>query len=299
MSFFYVPRQLRVGSQHAFFQLCLADVSAPLGHAAKRGRMDKGFSNGTGPCPIRVAALARDVRVKIASTRAEWEEAFALAANGYQARGYQPPNPKGLRFTTYHALPDTTTFVAKNDQVVIATLSLVLDNTLLGLPMESIYGAEIDRLRAAGKHVVEVTSLAGGGLSVREFVPVFVALMRLMTQYAVSQGADAMVISVHPRHRNFYQKVLGFVPLGACRAYPAVEDHPAEGHFLDPDLLRTKAPPMHQVMLGERLPPQALVPTRMPKHLVQYFGSRSTPDCSQLIVEILAFVGACGNPRRW
>ena len=253
----------------------------------------------TEPWPIQVPGLVRDVHVKIASVRAEWTQAFALVAASYRARGYQCANSKAFRFTPYHALPDTVTFVAKHGDAVIATLSLVFDNTLLGLPMASIYGTEIDRLRAAGRHVVEVTSLADAGLGIREFVPIFVSLMHLMTQYALSQDADALVISVHPRHRNFYRKVLGFVPLGTCRAYPAVEDHPAEGYFVDEPLLWAKAPRMHETMLGRRLPPQALASIRMPRHLVQYFGSQSTPECSQQLGEIFEFLHAGGNSRRW
>jgi hypothetical protein len=253
----------------------------------------------TEPWPIQVPGLVRDVHVKIASVRAEWTQSFALVATSYRARGYQCANGKAFRFTPYHALPDTVTFVAKHEDAVIATLSLVFDNTLLGLPMASIYGTEIDRLRAAGRHVVEVTSLADAELGIREFVPICVSLMHLMTQYALSQDADALVISVHPRHGNFYRKVLGFVPLGTCRTYPAVEDHPAEGYFLDEPLLWAKAPRMHEMMLGRRLPLQALAPIRMPRHLVHYLGSQSAPECSLQIGEILEFLDAGGNSRRW
>jgi hypothetical protein len=241
----------------------------------------------------------RDVHVKIASVRAEWKQAFVLAAASYRAGSFQSVNNKTLRFTPYHALPDTVTFVAKHEDAVIATLSLVFDNTLLGLPMASIYGDKIDRLRAAGRHVVEVTSLADAGLSTHEFVPIFVSLMDLMTQYALSQEADALVMSVHPRHENFYRKVLGLLPLGLCRTYAAGQDHPAECYLLDEALRRANAPHMHQTMHGQRLPPQALVPVRMPRHLAQYFGSQSTPECSRQLREIFECLDACGNPRRW
>jgi hypothetical protein len=157
--------------------------------------------------------------------------------------------------------------------------------------------AGLYRLRAAGRHVVEVTSFADAALGIREFVLIFVSLTHLMT--ALSQDADALVIGVHPRHGNFYRKVLGFVPLGTCRAYPMVDDHPAEGYFVDEPLLWAKAPRMHETMLGRRLPPQALAPTRMARHLVQYFGSQSTPECSHQIGEIFEFLDAGGNPRRW
>jgi hypothetical protein len=77
------------------------------------------------PWPIQVPGLARNVHVKIASARPEWTQAFALVAASYRARGYQRANGTALRFTPYHALPDTVTFVAKHGDTVIATLSLV------------------------------------------------------------------------------------------------------------------------------------------------------------------------------
>ena len=97
------------------------------------------------PRPIPVSGVARPIEVKIASTESEWEQAFQLAASSYQARGYETPGTSRLRFTPYHALPDTITLVAKHQDEVVATLSIVQDNILLGLPMEDVYADEIDK----------------------------------------------------------------------------------------------------------------------------------------------------------
>jgi len=185
------------------------------------------------PRAIPVDGVARPMEVRIASDRWEWEQAFRLASANCQAIGAEPPSRGGLRFTPYHALPDTTTFVALHEGPVVAAVSLVLDNVLLGLPAETLYPDEVGRLRRAGRRIVEVTSLADRGLSVREFVPVFVALARLMTHFAIAQGADAMVITCRPRHGPFYQKKLGFEPFGPARAYPAVQNYMTEAFLLD------------------------------------------------------------------
>jgi hypothetical protein len=47
-----------------------------------------------------------------------------------------------------------------------------------------------------------VISLAEDGLSRRESLRVFMALIRVMFQYHVAQGGDTWVITVNPRHRN-------------------------------------------------------------------------------------------------
>ena len=45
--------------------------------------------------------------------------------------------------------------VAKEAERVIATLTLVMDNTLLGLPMEQVYGPEVAALRTQGRRLIE------------------------------------------------------------------------------------------------------------------------------------------------
>jgi hypothetical protein len=252
-----------------------------------------------GPCSIPVPGIARDVQVRLASELADWEEAYQLVASSYRACGYEPPSSSGLRFTPYHVLPDTVTLVAKHARRVVATLALVPDNILLGLPMESIYGAEIRQLRQEGRRLVEATSLADTDLGLREFIQVFVTLIKLAMQYHVSQQGDTWVITVNPRHRNFYRKVLGFVPLGPCRAYPTVQDHPAEAYYLDLNIMRASVPRMYQEIFGEPLPASVLSPVTMPLPLVRYFGRHSSQTDSRAIEDILQFIDRFGSPRRW
>ena len=82
--------------------------------------------------------------------------------------------------------------------------------------------------------MAEVISLAADSeVTPREFRPIFVTMIRLMMQYHVSHGGDTWVITVNPRHRDFYSKAMGFVPLGPPRPYADVQDHPAEAYMLD------------------------------------------------------------------
>jgi len=253
----------------------------------------------TAPVSIPVPGIGREIEAKLATTEEEWDEAFRLVAANYQSRGYEPAGSSAVRFTPYHALPDTAVFVAKHAGQVVATLSLVPDNVLLGLPMETIYGPEIQALRRAGRHLVEVTSLADQDLDLREFIAVFVTLMRLQAQYGINQDADTWVITVNPRHRNFYRKVMGFVPFGGQRAYPTVQNHPAEAYLLDTTLLRVNAPEMYQRLFGELLPVEALRPDPMPVYLVRHFSSLSSHCDDQQVEQILQYVDAAGSPLTW
>jgi hypothetical protein len=251
------------------------------------------------PQAIGVRGVAGNITVKIASQLGEWEQAFRLVAGNYQEAGYQAPTGKPFRFTPYHALPDTTVFVAKRDESVVATFTLVADNTLLGLPLEALYAAEVGGLRRQGCRLAEVTSLAFADLSQREFLQVFTAMIRLMKQYHVGRGGDTWVITVNPRHRNFYCKVLGYQSLGPCKAYAAVSGAPAEAFWLDRGVMRTNAPRGHEQIFGEGLPAEAFHAAPLPRSVIRYFAAESSQTDETQVNDILRSVAAFGTPRAW
>jgi hypothetical protein len=280
----------------------VGDPAGPVPGPPRR-RADGSHAGGADPRSVLVPGLGRPIRVKIASEREEFEQAFRLLAARYRNRGYDTPGSGEFRFTPFHALPGTVTFVAKDGERVAATLSLVPDNPTLGLPMESLYGEEVGALRREEKGLAEVTSLADDGLGTREFLRVFSALIRLMFQYHVRvNGGDTWVITVNPRHRGYYSKVLGFEPLGPCRPYSAVRGHLAEAFVLDVDTMRVNAPVKHQEIFGEPLPVPVLTAVGRPADHAPQFGARSTQADRRTILAVLAAAGvskarteACGS----
>jgi hypothetical protein len=251
------------------------------------------------PRSIPVPGITRSIEVKVASTESEWEQAFELAASNYQARGYETPGENRLRFTFYHALPDTVTFVAKHEGIVVATFSIVQDNELLGLPMEDAYADEIASLRREGRRLFEATTLADRGLNHREFLQVFLSLIRLSEQYHTRHGGDSYVIAVNPRHKKFYTKLIGFVPIGSLRTYAAVQDAPAEAFLLDNHLQKENSPETYEFMFGEPLPRECLIPVRIPRSLIRAFSRRSIHCDPDQIEHILAYTEQNGSTRRW
>jgi hypothetical protein len=248
---------------------------------------------------FRVPGLTRDIQVKIATEHEEFEEAFELLAANYRARGYEAPSDKPYRFTPYHALPGTVTLVAKHEGRVVATLSLVPDTEILGLPMESIYGPEIEQLRREGRKMAEAISLADMGLSIREFVQVFKALIKLAMQYHNLREGDTWVITVNPRHASFYQKVLGFTSLGPQRSYPTVQNAPAEAYLLDLDLMRANAPQMFKEVFEDDLPESVLTAGQWSADRIRYFGSRSTQVDSQALEELIDTIESSERLTVW
>jgi hypothetical protein len=246
-----------------------------------------------------VRSLGRTIRVSIAARRGEFEQAFQLLAVKYQARGYEGPSAKRFRFTAHHAHPGTMTVVAKAGTRVVATMSLVPDTPVLGLPMECIYSREITELRLAGRRMGEVTSLADRDLSTPEFVRVFMAMSRLVVQHHLRLGGDTWVITVNPRHRAFYRKVMGFVPMGPQRPHPSVRNHAAEAYLMDESLIRAGAPATHRILFGKPLPESVLsVPGRPADHAWHY-ADRSTQVDRGTILDINRRIERHGRLPRW
>jgi hypothetical protein len=260
-------------------------IPTPSFRAGRTGDGDRSTTDS-----FRVPGLTREIRVKIASENQEFEQAFELVAENYRARGYEPKGDKPFRFTPHHALPGTVTLVALDEHRVCATLTLVPDSEVLGLPMESIYGPEVAQLRSDGFHPAEATSLADSGLTIREFVQVFKALIKLAMQYHARHGGDSWIITVNPRHSAFYQKVVGFIPLGPKRCYPAVQNHPAEAYLLTAASMQAGAPEMYQQVFGEELPEPVLTAAGWCEEHVRYFGARSSqldePALEDLLIAI-------------
>lgn len=264
-----------------------------------RGPGRREASHGSGAGSVKVPNIGRDIQASIGREQAELEDAYRLLATNYRARGYEAPGSTPYRYTPYHALPGTATFVARHDRRVVATLTLVPDTELLGLPMECIYGAEVDRLRRKGRRLAEVTSLAVQGLSLREFTQAFNTLIILAMQYHIRQGGDTWVMAVHPRHKNYYRKVLGCAPLGTRQSYPAVMDQPAEACVVDLELMRHSAPEMHRAVSGVPLADPVLSANGWSAERVRYFGSRSNTVDEGTIEAILHSVEKDGSPYRW
>ena len=85
--------------------------------------------------------------LKLAETQEELEACFKLLHDAYVSAGFMTPDESGMRVTIYHALPTTTTLLAKYDDRVVGTLSLIRESPL-GFPLQKIF--DIEAIRQAG-----------------------------------------------------------------------------------------------------------------------------------------------------
>jgi hypothetical protein len=252
------------------------------------------------PSAVPVPGVQREIVVKIASTRNEWEKAFSLVANNYRAKGYEGSMSCKVRFTPYHAIPETVTFLALLGDEVLMTMSLVADNTLLGLPLECIYPDEVNTLRRQQRRLGEVISLAASKeLDMRESRQTFISLIRLLTHYHVSRGGDTWVITVNPKHSDYYTKAIGYVELGPRRHYPGVEGHPAEAFWVDLDLMKTTAPKKYAEIVEEWMPGEALISMQMPTHLIRFLTDTTSESNQKSLRQWFDYDQLFSSPRRW
>jgi len=203
------------------------------------------------------AAPRSKLAVKIASQPREIQEALGLVYQAYRRCGLIEPNPFRMRVTPYHLRETTEIFVAILGGEVTCTLSLVRDGEL-GLPMESIYGEEVAWRRAQGVSVAEVSCLADRRHNLVRSLSVLVQVMGLMAQSARRRGVDELLIAVHPRHAEFYERFIGFQVIGEEREYERVCNKPAVALALDLNRLAVIHPRAYKRFFGLPFPEEEL-----------------------------------------
>ena len=116
--------------------------------------------------------------------------------------------------------PYKLVLVAYQDNKVVGTLTLGLDSPA-GLVVDQLYKEEADELRAQRRKICDITRLAiDQDIKSKS---VLAALFHLSFIYGhnIHQSTD-FLIEVNPRHVAFYQRMLGFEPLGKERMCPRV-----------------------------------------------------------------------------
>lgn len=145
--------------------------------------------------------------IRLTDTTDGRSKANMLISRMYAWRGYRA-----------HELtddPNRITLTATDKGEVVGTLSIGIDSPA-GLMADQVYREELDARRARGARLCEVTRLAFAP-SVRSKVSL-ANLFHLAVIYARDlHGCTDAVIEVNPRHRRFYQSMLGFQQLGGMK----------------------------------------------------------------------------------
>lgn len=171
----------------------------------------------------------------VARTLEERKRAWRMVHISYLEKGYARPDGDGLWCGLYDALPQTTTFIVSRDGTDVATLTIVFDS-MVGLPADSLYRDELDKLRTKGRRLCEIISLVSRESDRKQCVEVLKHMFKFAYLMACKLvDATDFIITVNPHHSAFYEKKLLFRREGDVRFYEKVNGAPAALLVLDLD----------------------------------------------------------------
>lgn len=172
--------------------------------------------------PAKVDALLerKDFKIRLADTERGRNSASMLINKMYGWRGYGDEHE-------VKPDPNRITITATDKQYLIGTITLGIDSEN-GLLADEIFKDEIDVFRAAGGKVCELTKLAIDPNIESKFA--LASLFHILFIYGrrINNCTDVF-IEVNPRHRRFYETMLGFKRLGEVRTNSRVN---APAHLL-------------------------------------------------------------------
>lgn len=152
--------------------------------------------------------------IRLTDTSDGRNSASMLINRMYAWRGYsgdhQPSND-----------PNRITLTATDKGDVVGTLSIGIDSEV-GLMADEVFGAELDTHRANGARLCEFTKFAFDP-SVRSKTAL-ANVFHLAVIYARDMhGCTDIIIEVNPRHRRFYERMLGFRKEGELKINTRVD----------------------------------------------------------------------------
>lgn len=205
----------------------------------------------------------RSVEFRVVQTLDEFVAASHLTYREYVLRRYVSPTSSQLKLSIYHALPQTTTFIAWHRRAgVIGTIALIEDSPL-GLPMDDAYKAELDVMRRQGLRLAEATMLTldsrlfSQGTFSMTYTRKLLLMMRLfkvLFDYTRSATpVQELVACFHPKHQLLFE-FLDLAPLGGLKAYAGANGTPALARHLNIETTQRQATehPAYRFFFGRR-----------------------------------------------
>ena len=181
----------------------------------------------------------------------DFAESMRLVHNSFVSAGYIQPCESGMRIRdNYEASSCLTTFIArdlKRGGKVVGTNSIVNDS-VLGLPSENVFGKEIQFLKQGRKQSAEAT-----GFAIHpdyQKTPVCFELARYTWGWAAFSGCDAAFMSVSPKTQLFFREILLFDKISEERSYSSTVFDPVVCLWSNPQASKYRAQEIDQ-LLGE------------------------------------------------
>jgi hypothetical protein len=173
----------------------------------------------------RSAVRSSEPPCSCATSIEQVESAWRLVYDRYSEMGLIDQNPFGI-----HAVPTAVgqhacVIWGPEGSAVGYTMTLFRDNPM-GLALDSVYAPHLNKLRRKGRRLLEVGMLADRRRSAARGVGALFSMMRWAVHFGLHTDATDIVIGVHPRHAQFYERCYGFEPFASPTAYPLVRNNP-------------------------------------------------------------------------
>lgn len=206
----------------------------------------------------------------IASKLWEREAAFRLLYRAYVAADLSTPNRFSMRVTKYHLLPDSPLFVARLNDNIESTVTMVLDSKE-GLPIDAVYPEQMEILRRFNVKCAEMCCLADRRNNLSKGIESVIGMTRLALHYAIKEEVACLLLLAHPRHAKFYKRAMGFKAIDKVRSCPYVRGFPAEPLMLNLNEIREHRPKLYDRYFEAPVGRRELVHEPMNEAQVSYF----------------------------
>lgn len=160
-----------------------------------------------------VVLSIKDFKIRLADTEVGRNSASMLINKMYSWRGYEGSHQVQQN-------PNRITLTAYMKDALIGTVTLAIDSPV-GLLADEIFKDELDRYRTPDRKLCELTKLAFDPKVRSKFA--LASLFHICFIYARRlHGCSDVFIEVNPRHRLYYERMLGFQRLGDLKTNPRV-----------------------------------------------------------------------------
>jgi hypothetical protein len=177
--------------------------------------------------------LDPEFEVLIAEKEEDLEAAFKLFHDCYVNQGRIKAQRSGIYCQLYHFLPGTSTVIVKYRNVVIGAVTLVKDS-VIGLPIDQYYPAELAKLRSSRAALVEASSIAvTRHFRTRDAIATHLLIKYVYQFCARFLGASHVIFTTHPERTGFYTDFWKLKKLGRSLQYQSTEESQIQGLVLD------------------------------------------------------------------